>query len=94
MMTITDTTAAQIVLGRYSTAAGPRWLHAHRQEDHTVITDEPVSGDGPTYWVDTIPDSDGPGAITALAHVYLQDARDRRSSPMSRSAGALAEVTA
>jgi hypothetical protein len=76
----------QRVLGSYPGEHGTRRLCARHSDDETYLTDEPVSGRGVIYAVDTIPDGDGAEAIDALAAMYLQQARQLRSSPMAHTA--------
>lgn len=78
---------ASRILGRYRTVKGARVLSARHEADQTVITDQPASGHGEAYWVETIPHRDGAGAVDALAHEYICDARRQGSAPMGRTVG-------
>lgn len=75
-----------LVLGSYKTQQGARRLYARHKGETTYLTDEPVSGRGVIYPVETIPDTDGAGAIKALARLYLEQARELGASPMAYTA--------
>jgi hypothetical protein len=75
-----------LVLGNYKTGQDARRLYARHKGDTTYLTDEPVSGRGVIYPVETIPDTDGAGAINALARLYLEQARELGASPMAYTA--------
>jgi hypothetical protein len=75
-----------LVLGNYKTGQGARRLYGRHKGETTYLTDEPVSGRGVIYPVETIPDTDGPGAIKALANLYLEQARELGASPMAYTA--------
>lgn len=74
------------LLGTYEGEGGTRRLYARHKDEATYLTDEPFSGRGVIYQVDLIPDSDGDGAIEAIAALYLQEARALGSSPMAYTA--------
>ena len=76
----------RLVLGTYDTAQGARRLYACHTGDVTYLSDEPVSGRGVIYPVETIPDVDGTAAVEALGRLYLEEARQLRASPMESTA--------
>jgi len=74
------------VLGRYTTPAGVRILYARRKGTWTHITDEPATPrSGRVYFVEEIPDTDGRGAVSALAGDYLREAAHLDSIPMAHT---------
>ena len=85
-VTKTQRRRSTLVLGTYPGEYGTRRLYARHKDDATYLTDEPVSGRGGVYQVDTIPDSDGAGAVHAIAALYLREALQLGDSPMTVTA--------